>query len=67
MNVNNAGYEKNTPYIGVVVGRVAGRIAGGKFSMDGQDYSLVVNNGANNIHGGLVGFSRVLLQSVIVP
>ncbi|KAH3851581.1 hypothetical protein DPMN_094063 [Dreissena polymorpha] len=55
-----AGYEKNTPYIGVVVGRVAGRIAGGKFSMDGQDYSLVVNNRPNNIHGGLVGFSRRL-------
>lgn len=54
-----SGYEKNFPYIGVVVGRVAGRIAGGKFSLDGTEYNLVINNGPNNIHGGVTGFSRV--------
>lgn len=60
-----AGYEKNFPYIGVVVGRVAGRIAGGKFSLDGTNYDLVINNGPNNIHGGVTGFSRRLWNAEI--
>lgn len=60
-----AGYEYNFPYIGVVVGRVAGRIANGKFSIDGKDYQLVINNGPNNIHGGVTGFSRRLWNTKI--
>ena len=41
------------------MGRVANRIAGGQFSLDGQTYSLFVNNGPNSLHGGKVGFDKV--------
>jgi len=47
------------PYIGVLVGRVAGRIANGKFTLDSKQYNFVINNTPNNIHGGITGFSRV--------
>ncbi|KAL4238835.1 hypothetical protein ACF0H5_003542 [Mactra antiquata] len=60
-----AGYEDNFPYIGVLVGRIAGRIAGGKFRLDDTDYQLVINNGPNNIHGGIKGFSRRVWDAVI--
>ena len=53
------GYEENVPYIGVLVGRVAGRIANGKFTLDSKQYNFVINNTPNNIHGGITGFSRV--------
>ncbi|XP_075720545.1 galactose mutarotase [Rhinoderma darwinii] len=54
------GYLNKHPYFGAVVGRVANRIANGKFSVDGQDYQLPINNGPNSIHGGLKGFDKVL-------
>lgn len=43
-------YMKNPSFIGVVVGPSANRIAGGTFALDGIDYSLDVNDGANNLH-----------------
>ncbi|XP_056423420.1 galactose mutarotase [Hyla sarda] len=54
------GYLNKHPYFGAVVGRVANRIANGKFSIDGQEYQLPINNGPNSIHGGLKGFDKVL-------
>ena len=52
---NMEGYlsEKNSgTYLGASVGRYANRIADGKFSLNGKDYSLLVNNGLNHLHGG---------------
>ncbi len=45
-------------YLGAVVGRVGNRICRGKFTLDGKDYSLFVNNGANHLHGGKCGFDK---------
>ena len=47
-------------YQGAIVGRYGNRIAGGKFSLDGTEYSLYINNGENSLHGGKVGFSHKL-------
>jgi len=51
-------YAQPGPYFGCVVGRVANRIARGKFSLDGKEYTLAINNGPNHLHGGLVGFDK---------
>ena len=55
----SSGYESASPYFGALVGRVANRIAGGQFTLDGQTYNLFVNNGPNALHGGKVGFDKV--------
>ncbi|MCF6283956.1 MAG: galactose mutarotase, partial [Candidatus Hydrogenedentes bacterium] len=58
-----AGYEEDSPYFGSVVGRCANRIAKGKFTLDGTEYTLATNNDANHLHGGVVGFNKVVWRS----
>jgi aldose 1-epimerase len=51
-------YLKGHPCFGCTVGRVANRIAKGRFTLDGKTYTLAVNNGPNHLHGGLEGFDK---------
>jgi aldose 1-epimerase len=57
-------YGKN-PYFGATIGRVANRTARGKFSLNGKDYQLTVNNGENHLHGGINGFDKVLWDTYV--
>jgi aldose 1-epimerase len=51
-------YIKDTPYFGAIVGRFGNRIANGKFTLDGKEYTLAAQNNGQHLHGGLVGFDK---------
>ena len=55
-----AGYIAEPNYFGATVGRVANRIARGRFTLDGKDYQTPVNDGPNALHGGTKGFDKVV-------
>ena len=60
------GYEEGQGYIGATVGRVANRIGGAKFTLNGREYGLTANNGPNALHGGRDPYSK-RLWSVRIP
>jgi aldose 1-epimerase len=61
-----AGYLAKPNYFGATVGRVANRIAKGRFTLDGRVYQTPVNDGPNALHGGTKGFDKVVWEVVSV-
>jgi len=56
-------YLQGHPHLGSIAGRYANRIARGKFSLGGKQYTLAVNNGENHLHGGIKGFDKIVWKA----
>jgi len=57
-------YLKATANFGAIIGRYGNRIAKGEFLLDGKTYHLAKNNGPNTLHGGLIGYDKVIWEAV---
>ncbi len=53
-----ASYASGHPFFGAIIGRIAGRVSGGRLTVEGRDFQLPRNEGNNHLHGGRVGFDR---------
>ena len=58
-------YEENSGYLGAIVGRVGNRIGGGRFTLNGKEYSLLQNDRGNTLHGGKVGFDKCVFKAEV--
>lgn len=60
------GYQTHDGYLGACVGRVANRLGGAEFTLNGKMYPLAKNDGKNHLHGGLRGFDKYVWQAVML-
>ena len=59
-------YIDGTSYFGGIVGRYGNRIGKGKFTLDGKEYQVTVNNGENHLHGGEKGYNKVVWDAKLI-
>ncbi|MBN2167186.1 MAG: galactose mutarotase [Marinilabiliaceae bacterium] len=55
-----SGYTKEVPFFGALIGRYGNRIAKGQFTLNDSTYQLATNDGFNHLHGGIIGYDKVL-------
>jgi aldose 1-epimerase len=61
------GYLESSSFLGALIGRYGNRIGGAKFTLDGKTYTLAANDGPNSLHGGLLGFDKVVWTARPLP
>lgn len=55
-------WQQKETYFNAVIGRYANRIKDGRFTLDGKEYQLPINNGTNSLHGGMSGFNEKIWE-----